>query len=69
MAICQVRTGSRITEDEVVALVAERLGSYKKPGMVRLTSDPLPKSPTGKLQRKVLREPYWTGRDVRVGGA
>jgi acyl-CoA synthetase (AMP-forming)/AMP-acid ligase II len=69
MAICQVRTGSGVTEDEVIALVAERLGSYKKPGIVRLTADPLPKSPTGKLQRKVLREPFWIGRDVRVGGA
>ena len=27
----------------------------------------LPKSPVGKLQRKVLREPYWQGQGRRVG--
>ena len=30
--------------------------------------DPLPKSPVGKLQRKVLREPFWVGFDRRVAG-
>ena len=60
--------GASVTEDELVALVADRLGSYKKPSKVVLTTEPLPKSPVGKIQRKVLREPYWAGRDRRVSG-
>lgn len=28
-----------------------------------------PRSPVGKLQRKVIREPYWAGQDRRVGGS
>jgi len=36
---------------------------------VKFTTEPLPKSVTGKLQRKVLREPYWVGHERRVGGA
>lgn len=35
---------------------------------VALTTEPLPKSPVGKIQRKVLREPYWAGHDRRVSG-
>jgi hypothetical protein len=29
----------------------------------------LPRSPVGKIQRKVLREPYWSGQGRRVGGS
>jgi acyl-coenzyme A synthetase/AMP-(fatty) acid ligase len=36
---------------------------------VVFTTDALPKSVVGKLQRKVLREPYWQGVERRVGGA
>jgi hypothetical protein len=28
----------------------------------------LPKSPVGKIQRKILREPHWVGFDRRVAG-
>jgi acyl-CoA synthetase (AMP-forming)/AMP-acid ligase II len=68
MALCVVREGAAVTEADVIALCAERLGSYKKPAKVEFRFDPLPKSPVGKLQRKVLREPYWAGFDRRVSG-
>ncbi|MBO6657203.1 MAG: hypothetical protein JJ934_09930 [Pseudomonadales bacterium] len=58
-----------VTEDEIMELCSERLGSYKKPGGVTFTSDPLPKSPVGKIRRKDLREPFWEGRDRRVAGS
>ena len=35
---------------------------------VELTTEELPKSPVGKLARKVLREPHWEGHDRRVAG-
>lgn len=69
MAVCTVDPGAAVTEAEIIALVTERLGSYKKPSRVTFTTDPLPKSVVGKLQRKVLREPYWAGHERRVGGA
>ena len=58
-----------VTEEELIALCRERLGSYKKPSRVVFASEPLPKSPVGKIQRKVLREPYWAGHDRRVSGS
>jgi acyl-CoA synthetase (AMP-forming)/AMP-acid ligase II len=64
-----VREGSRVTEVEIADLCAERLGSYKKPGRVVVTTEPLPKTPVGKIKRRALRDPYWAGRDRRVAGA
>ena len=57
-----------MTEDALIALVADRLGSYKKPASIIIVTDPLPKSPVGKLLRKSLREPFWEGHDRRVAG-
>ena len=63
-----VAAGAEVTDDELITLVADRLGSYKKPASVTITTDPLPKSPVGKLLRKSLREPFWEGHDRRVAG-
>jgi acyl-CoA synthetase (AMP-forming)/AMP-acid ligase II len=70
MALCVVAPGAEasVTADEIIELCARRLGSYKKPSRVEFRTEPLPKSPVGKLQRKVLREPYWVGHDRRVAG-
>ncbi len=68
-AVCVVEEGASVTAEEIVALVAEDQGSYKKPGGVRITTEPLPKSPVGKIKRKDLREPFWEGIDRRVAGS
>jgi acyl-CoA synthetase (AMP-forming)/AMP-acid ligase II len=68
MALCVVAADAVVTEAEIISLCVERLGSYKKPVCVEFRTEPLPKSPVGKLQRKVLREPYWSGFDRRVAG-
>ncbi len=68
-AHCVVSTDAQLEETTVIELVAERLGSYKKPGSVSFSTEPLPKSPVGKIMRKALREPYWAGRDRRVAGS
>lgn len=71
MAVCVVSPDDgvdpEVVADEVRTMCAERLGSYKKPGRIEVRTDALPKSPVGKIQRKVLREPHWAGHDRRVG--
>jgi acyl-CoA synthetase (AMP-forming)/AMP-acid ligase II len=54
--------------EAIRTLCGDRLGGYKRPGRVELRTEPLPKSPVGKIQRKVLREPHWADRDRRVAG-
>ena len=69
LALCVIEPNATVTPDEVIELCSSRLGSYKKPTSVEFRTEALPKSPVGKLQRKVLREPYWAGRDRRVAGS
>lgn len=68
-AVCVVKDLGDITEDEVKNLCRTQLGSYKRPSVVVVTQEPLPKSVVGKVLRKTLREPYWAGRDSRVAGS
>jgi len=49
-----------LTEDGVLALCRERLGGMKTPKRVEIWSE-LPRSPVGKLLRRVVREKFWQG--------
>ncbi|MFI5782080.1 class I adenylate-forming enzyme family protein [Nocardia sp. NPDC051570] len=69
MAVVSVADPAAVTAEEIVELCRDRLGSYKKPGRVEITTDALPKSVVGKLLRKQLREPHWAGHESRVFGA
>jgi acyl-CoA synthetase (AMP-forming)/AMP-acid ligase II len=60
-AVVVPKPGGRVEEEEVIRLCADRLGSYKKPGLVVVRDEPLPKTPVGKIKRRALREPYWVG--------
>jgi 4-coumarate--CoA ligase len=50
------KPGTNITEDEVKRLISDKLASYKQltGGVVFL--DEIPKSPSGKILKRVLRE-------------
>jgi acyl-CoA synthetase (AMP-forming)/AMP-acid ligase II len=67
-ATCVIEQGARVTAGDLIALCAKTLGSYKKPTQIYFQTEALPKSPVGKVQRKVLREPHWQGQDRRVSG-
>jgi acyl-CoA synthetase (AMP-forming)/AMP-acid ligase II len=69
LAICVMREGYQVTEAGIIELVANELGSYKKPGQVLLQTEPLTRSPVGKIKRKAMREPYWAKHDTRVAGS
>ena len=51
--------------EEVIAHCRERLGGYQIPRGVDFAAS-LPRTETGKLARRVIREPYWAGRDRRI---
>lgn len=68
LAVCVVADGADVTEADIVSVCIERLGSYKKPSHVILTTEALPKSAVGKVLRRVVRAPYWTGSERFVAG-
>ncbi len=56
-----------VTCDELVEHCKQHLGGYKIPKEIVLREEPLPKSGPGKVLKRELREPYWAGREARVG--
>ena len=68
VAVVCVAEGAQVTSEELISMCKERLGSYKKPSTVTITTDPLPKTVVGKLSRKELRAPFWADHERRVGG-
>ena len=45
----------------VVAQCESKLARLKRPRLVKFV-DGFPKTPIGKIQKNVLKEPYWQGR-------
>lgn len=68
-AVVVVDEGITLDEGVVIETCRERLGSYKKPAGVTFQKESLPRSPVGKIQRKVLREVFWAGEARRVSGS
>jgi acyl-CoA synthetase (AMP-forming)/AMP-acid ligase II len=65
-AVVVLRDGKAATEAELVQHCKSLLADFKKPRSVDFVPD-LPRNPNGKLSRKMVREPFWAGRDRRVG--
>jgi len=66
-AVVVRRPGSTLTEDELVAWAKDKVAGFKRPRSVDF-ADELPRNPSGKLLKRVLREPYWTDADGRSIG-
>ena len=64
-AAVQPRPGQALAADEVVAFARLHMADYKVPREVSLHAE-LPRDPTGKLLKRVLRDPYWAGRRAKV---
>jgi fatty-acyl-CoA synthase len=66
-AFVTLNSGASVTAEEIIAFCRDRLAHYKCPDAIEF--GPLPKTSTGKVQKFVLREREWAGRDTRVGAA
>jgi acyl-CoA synthetase (AMP-forming)/AMP-acid ligase II len=67
-AIVVPRPSSNATADDLIAFARTRLGGFQTPRSVDFVSS-LPRTMSGKVLKRELREPYWAGRSVRVGEA
>jgi long-chain acyl-CoA synthetase len=54
-AVVVLRQGTRTTTEELRQFVKERVAPYKYPRRIQIVKE-LPKSPTGKILKKILRE-------------
>lgn len=65
LAVVTLHEGESLTLEELQAHCRESLGGYKVPRRLEV-ADALPRNPSGKVLKHVLREPHWAGRERRV---
>jgi acyl-CoA synthetase (AMP-forming)/AMP-acid ligase II len=60
-----LRPSVKASEREIIDWMRERMAHYKCPKSVDFV-EALPRNPSGKILKRVLREPYWQGRERAV---
>ncbi len=64
---CVVLLADRqVTGEELIGFTRARLAHYKCPTSVMFL-DALPRNPSGKVLKRVLREPFWVGSSRQIG--
>jgi acyl-CoA synthetase (AMP-forming)/AMP-acid ligase II len=61
------KQGKTLSEDELIAHCRQSLANYKIPRRVELSDTELPKSGTGKILKRILRERFWGDQKRAVG--
>jgi long-chain acyl-CoA synthetase len=67
-AIVVRKPGSSLTAEELIDFCRDRLAGYKRPTSVDFLES-IPRNPTGKVLKRMLREPYWAGEQRAVRGS
>jgi len=64
-AVVVARPGSGLDETKLVAFAREHLAGYKCPRSVSFAGE-IPRNASGKILKRVLREPFWKGHETGV---
>lgn len=65
-AVVVTREGAALTLAEAQEFCRPHLAGFKLPRRLVLSDEPLPRTPSGKILRRVIREPFWAWHDRRV---
>jgi acyl-CoA synthetase (AMP-forming)/AMP-acid ligase II len=68
VAIVSLKPGSHLDSAQLYHHLAPLLARFKTPRQFEFVHEPLPKTGTGKILKRDLRERFWTGRELRVQG-
>ena len=63
-----VKAGMQLSENDLMEFLEARLARFKMPRRVEFSRDPLPKTGTGKILKRPLRESLWAGKETRIQG-
>ena len=66
MACVMLKPGSTLTADDLIAFCRQSLASYKIPRRVEFSDTELPKSGSGKILKRLLRERFWVHQERAV---
>jgi long-chain acyl-CoA synthetase len=64
-AVVQPVPGATLEPADVIAHCRAHLGGYQVPRSAELVDD-LPRTETGKLARRLIRDRFWEGRPRRI---
>ncbi|MBV8218080.1 MAG: AMP-binding protein [Solirubrobacterales bacterium] len=64
-AFVELKSGREVSEDDLISFCREHLAKFKCPAQVEFCE--LPRTSTGKVQKFVLREQEWEGREKAIG--
>lgn len=67
-ALVVPKPGTTLTHKQLLDFLKDRLGTFKLPRIIEFSSEPLPKTGTGKIRKLVIRERFWAGKEKRVQG-
>lgn len=68
VAIIVLKPGHQLSEEQLLISLKPRIAKYKMPRLVQFVEGPLPKTGTGKMLKRELREAFWSGKSTRVQG-
>ena len=63
-----LKPGQQLSDAELCEFLSARIARFKMPRLFRFSDAPLPKTGTGKILKRELRENFWGGKERRVQG-
>ena len=66
LAVCVLKAGEAVDGNALVEFCKTRLAGYKTPRQYSFVQE-LPRNPSGKVLKRILREPYWENTERQVG--
>jgi acyl-CoA synthetase (AMP-forming)/AMP-acid ligase II len=67
-AIVVFKPGQQLAEQQLCEYLQGRIAKFKMPRKFVFSEGPLPKTGTGKIIKRELRETFWSGKERRVQG-
>ncbi len=63
-----VKPGHTLDQVGLCEFLQQRIAKFKMPRRFRFTDTPLPKTGTGKIIKRELRETLWAAKELRIQG-
>jgi fatty-acyl-CoA synthase len=67
-AIVVLKPDQQLSREQLLAFLEPRIARFKLPKIIQFSPDALPKTGTGKILKRELRETFWAGKERRVQG-
>jgi fatty-acyl-CoA synthase len=69
VATVVLKPGEKLTDQELTAFLEQRLAKFKLPRAIHFSAQQLPKTGTGKILKREIRDKFWVGKASKVQGA